>query len=162
MTTPDEIRDQIDHVLDDWEGGPDAMRWTPDPAPADDSPTVTEVVHDLFGQHPPPSLRGHRRGATLDWIVFDESHFALTPRWWAALAEVVNNMDAALRVVRRSIEDSTLSQSLDTFSVGAELIAAEALRAGRRRPPDRFTLNDWAVQGPTSDRQRALIREASE
>lgn len=33
MSTADDVIDSIDHALQDWSASPDAMRWTPEPAP---------------------------------------------------------------------------------------------------------------------------------
>lgn len=55
---PDEVLDQIDHALHDWDVSPDAMRWTP--------------------EAPEPGEQRPARGAVPAVVYYDEAH-VLTP-----------------------------------------------------------------------------------
>lgn len=47
MTTSDNVLDNIDHALHDWDMSPDAMRWTPEPVNAP-QPPVLDVTASMI------------------------------------------------------------------------------------------------------------------
>jgi hypothetical protein len=47
MTTSDNVLDNIDHALHDWDTSADAMRWTPEPINAP-QPTVMDITASMI------------------------------------------------------------------------------------------------------------------